>query len=341
MSRILAARWRLVAAVPVLAVTVWVTVSTNHVPLTTALVGCLLAAAVLIATALPPGWRSGVLITALLLAVLVALVLVSEHRPGSLTPPQTDWVFPFLGAALAGWIAAFVIRVVCTSAERRPRLFAGAGGALVVLVCLGAVIAGGPGGVRPGGGQDIGIDTADVPPLPAPPNARRVGLDCKTGTGVCTEQILVSGPAGQPADDVSEQLAQQLRAKGWPMTLGPGDHRYTGCLPIRGDLNWVDQACATVAPADQYDWPNAIQPPDDAVVLGALVCWVIRNASAEVATHPRLLHARRATHAWPPVLPAVPARDGRWSGGCGSGWTPAPGFGRPPAWLTPVTSSSS
>jgi hypothetical protein len=153
---------------------------------------------------------------------------------------------------------------VSTSSERRPRLLAGAGGALVVLVCLGAVIAGGPGGLRPDSGQDISIDTADIPALPAPPNARRVGLDCNTGTGVCTEQILVTG---QPAGNVSEQLAQQLRAKGWPMTFSPDDHSYTGCLPIRGVLNWVHQACATIASADQYDWPNAIQPPDNTVVL--------------------------------------------------------------------------
>ncbi|WP_433063133.1 hypothetical protein [Dactylosporangium sp. CS-033363] len=261
MSR-LAARWRLVAAVPVLAVTGWLAVTTNPVPLTTILVGVLLAAAVLVATALAPGWRSGVPITALLLAALVALVLVSEHRPGSLRPPQTDWVFPFLGAALAGWVAAFAVRIVRAPADKRPKLLAAAGGAAVVLACLGAVIAGGPGGVRPGNGGDIGIDRADFPPLAAPP-ARRVGTDCETGTGVCTEQILISGPA----DAVTEQLAQQLRAKGWPMTLGADDHLYTGCRPIRGVLNWVDQACATIAPADQYDWSGDLQPPDDAVVL--------------------------------------------------------------------------
>ena len=255
MARTFATRWRWTTAVVALVVVAWVTVVTSPAPLTMTLIGAVLAAAVLGALALAPARRSGVVITALLLASLVALAMVSQHRPGSLRPPQTDWLLPFLGAALAAWITAFAVRVVHAPAGGRTKLLTVAAGALVVLAV--AVIAGRPSVVHPGDGRDVGIDRADLPSLS---NGRRVALDCRTGLGVCTEQILL-------LDRNLDDVAHQLIALGWPMQAAEGYSWNSDCLPIRGIFTWSGKACVGIAKGDRFVWGSDIRPPYGSVML--------------------------------------------------------------------------
>ncbi|MER7281605.1 hypothetical protein ABT369_44925 [Dactylosporangium sp. NPDC000244] len=262
----LARHWRRGAAAVSLATalwTAWFTAGPVGEWFTTAL---FLVVPPIIAALIAPAWRSGAAVTGALLVAFAGLVLFSTERPDSLRPPQTDWLLPYLALALVAWIAAFAARVVAADPERRKTvLLAGAGGA-VVLLCLAGIVAGGPGGQRPGSG-DVDIDRNDLVPFPAALQDRRVDVDCRTGTGVCTELIEFWSETGQSPDEIAATVAAHLRTRGWPMAEDPRTGRLTGCLPIRGVLHWSDRACAELVASADLDWPEDVKHHDDGLVL--------------------------------------------------------------------------
>ncbi|WP_432969312.1 hypothetical protein [Dactylosporangium sp. CA-233914] len=225
-----------------------------------------LAAPALVAVTLAPAWRSGTAVTGGLLAALVGLAVASTRWPDALRPPQTDWLLPYLALAVVAWAAAFTGRVVTAEPGRRKMLLLfGAGGA-VVLLCLAGIVASGPAGQRPGSG-DIDVDRNDLLPFPAELHSTRIGLDCQTGTGVCTEVLEVWGSAGQPPAEVAELLARHLRTKDWPMSPAATTGRLTGCLPVRGVLRWAEHACAELIPSADLTWPDGVEHHNDSIVL--------------------------------------------------------------------------
>jgi hypothetical protein len=261
------ARWRHVAAVVCLAVagwTAWFTADIVGEWVTTALV---LAAPALIAVALAPGWRSGALITAVLLAALVGLAVTSTRWPGALRPPRSDWLLPYLTLAAVSWAVAYAVRVRSASPEQRTTLLLLGAGGLAVLLCLGAIVAGGRDPERPGSGIDLDVDRHDLLPFPVALDSRRISVDCQTGTGVCTEVIEVWSRSRRPQTEVTQQLVQHLRTKGWPMNFGAHDGRSTGCLAMRGVQRWADHVCATTTPTTAMSWPAGVDHREDAVIL--------------------------------------------------------------------------
>ncbi|GGM69839.1 hypothetical protein ACFFX1_14395 [Dactylosporangium sucinum] len=259
-------RWRLGAVVISLAVTGWTAWFTADVLgewFTTAL---FLAAPALVAVLLAPAWRSGAAVVGGLLAGLVGLVVASTRWPHALRPPQTDWLLPYLALAVLVWVAAFTACVATAEPERRKTLLLSGAGGAVVLLCLAAVVANGPAGLRPRS-SDVAVDRNDLGPFPAVLQSRRIGLDCRTGTGVCTEAIEVWSSTGQPPAEIAELLAQHLRTKDWPMSLAATTGRLTGCLPIRGIIRWADQACAELIPSSDLSWPDDVKHHDDSIVL--------------------------------------------------------------------------
>jgi len=136
-----------------------------------------------------------------------------------------------------------------------------------VLVCLGAII-GGRGAVTPGSQGDLSVDGHDLLPFPAALQINRIGDDCETGTGVCTEVFEVSSSAdGQTPAAVAQQLAQHLRAKGWPMAAGGSAERFRGCLPIRGVFQWAKRVCASIGEAQDLTLPAGVESHNGALVL--------------------------------------------------------------------------
>lgn len=226
----------------------------------------LVAVPALVVVALAPAWRLGAPLAAAVLAGLVGLVLLSTHRPDSLRPPQNDWLLPYLALAVGGCLIGYVVRLRHAAPEqRKTMLLSGAAGA-VALLCLGALI-GGSGHATPGSGGDLDVDRHDLLPFPAALQSTRIGLDCRTGTGVCTEVLEVWNPAGGPSTAVAGQLAQHLRAKGWPMAASSGSGHYSGCLPIRGVFQWAAQVCVSTTSAQDFNWPDRTEHHRDSVVI--------------------------------------------------------------------------
>jgi hypothetical protein len=264
---VLARRWRLGAVALCIAVSLWTAWFTADVVGEWFTTAVFLSAPALVAVALAPGWRSGASVVGGLLAALAGLAVASTRWPGALRPPQTDWLLPYLGVAVAAWVVAFTLRVVVAAPDRRKTLLLSGAGGAVVLLCLAGLIASGPGGRRPGSG-DIDVDRHDFLPLPAALDSRRISLDCGTGTGVCTEVIEVWGATGLPPAEVAELLARHLRAKGWPMSPAATSGYRTGCLPVRGVLRWVERACAELVPSTDLRWSDNVRHRgDDSVVL--------------------------------------------------------------------------
>jgi len=76
-----------------------------------------------------------------------------------------------------------------------------------------------------------------------------------------------SSTDGQTPAAVAEQLAQHLRAKGWPMAAGRSAERFGGCLPIRGVFQWAKQVCASIGQAQDLTLPAGVESPNGAIVL--------------------------------------------------------------------------
>jgi hypothetical protein len=196
----------------------------------------------------------------------VGLVLLSTHRPHALRPPQNDWLLPYLALAAGACLVAYAVRLRRAAPEQRTTMLLSGAAVVVALLCLGAIIAG-QGGATPGSRGDLGVDSHDLLPLPASLQSTRIDLDCQTGTGVCTDVLEVWSAAGEPPTAVAEQLAQNLRATGWPMMLGGGAGRFRGCLPIRGVFRWAAQVCASAIPAQELTWPDGVEHRNDSIVL--------------------------------------------------------------------------
>lgn len=227
----------------------------------------LVAVPMLIVLTMAPTRRIALPAAGALLAGLVGLVVLSTHRPDSLRPPQNDWLLPYLGLAIVASLLVFAVRLRRAAPEQRKTMLLSAGGVLVVLVCVGAII-GGRGSATPGSHRDLDVDSHDLYPFPAGLQHSGVDFDCQTGTGVCTDVLEFSSNAdGQPLAAVAVQLAQHLRAKGWPMTAGGRADQFSGCLPIRGVFQWARQVCATVVLAQDFTGPARAEVHGDWIVL--------------------------------------------------------------------------
>jgi hypothetical protein len=214
-----------------------------------------------IVLALTPTWRLGVPVAAAVAAGLVGLVLLSTRRPESLRPPQNDWLLPYLALAFVACVAVFVVRLRRAAREERKTMLMWSAGVVVVLVCLGAII-GGRGGATPGSHGDLDLDRHNLLPFPATLDSTQRDLNCETGTGVCEDVLEFSSAAGGGnSTEVAEQLAQHLRAKGWPMKDG------VGCLPIRGVFQWAEQVCASVMPAKDFTGMGGALQHNGSIVL--------------------------------------------------------------------------
>ena len=221
----------------------------------------------LIVLALCPTWRLGLPVAGAVLAGLVGLVLLSTRRPDALRPPQNDWLLPYLALAAAAGLATYLVRLRRAASEQRKTMLLSGAGVVVVLVCIGAII-GGRGAATPGSQGDLSVDGHDLLPFPAALQIHRIGDNCETGTGVCTEVFEASSSAGwTDSRSGGRAAAQHLRAKGSPMAAGGRAERFGGCLPIRGVFQWAKQVCASIGEAQDLTLPAGVESHNGAVVL--------------------------------------------------------------------------
>jgi hypothetical protein len=262
---VLATRWRRIAGFVCCVIALWA-VWTGVDGAGRLIISAVVAVPVLLVLSLTPTWRIGVPTAGSLMVALVALQSLSTHRPDALQPPPNDWLLPYLASTIVGGIVAYAFRLKAATPDQRKMLLLGGAGVLVALVCLGAILSGGPGGALPGSGGDLSVRARDYGPLPDGVEAQGIGWDCHTGTGVCTRTIELWS-ASRNATEVADQVAGQLRANGWPMKATGMLARQSGCLPIRGVFQWAARACASTFPSADLTWPAEMQHHEHSIVL--------------------------------------------------------------------------
>jgi hypothetical protein len=263
---VLATRWRQVAGFACCVIALWA-VWTGVDGSGRLVISAVVAVPALLVLRLAPSWRIGVPTVGFLMVALVALQLLSTHRSDALQPPPNDWLVPYLALTLVGGILMYAFRLKAAAPDQRKMLLLGGAGVLVVLICLGAILSGGPGGALPGSGGDLSVSTRDYLPFPDGVEAQGIGYDCDTGSGVCSRTIEIWSASGRPATEVADQVAGRLRAVGWPMKATGMAGRQSACLPIRGVFQWAARACASTFPSADLTWPARMKPHERSVVL--------------------------------------------------------------------------
>jgi hypothetical protein len=201
-------------------------------------------------------------------ALMVMAFAVSRWNPGRIQPPNLDWII----ASMAVTVPVVVLGLVGDRwltqrhgvAPTRWRMVLARIGCACVLVCacgFTAVSRGSLYSMR-SGAFIMSPAPGEIQPLPDDLTVVDVDRECGP-TGTCAVEIVISGPAGLPADALVDEVGRHLRRHGWQLSAGVSTDGPEYDRPVGGILRWKRHT-ARVVPAPGTVAGNA---PTAAAVL--------------------------------------------------------------------------
>jgi hypothetical protein len=176
-------------------------------------------------------------------AAMLAVYGLSRWQPGSLPPPQFDWLIVFVALAAPAcavglWMDRRHLRRA--AAPKRRHAYTIASVALLVgALCAGCTFAAVLAERYKSGLASLSVDPTpgELGRLPAGLTVAAADPDCGSA-GYCSYLLTVVGGLGQHRDRVAALLVEHLLAQGWRATTDAYDGSIEYTKPVGGILDW-------------------------------------------------------------------------------------------------------